>query len=79
MSKRKGTRSIRSWALANIILQHDLFDEWRVYCYQHPKLKSAYRSANLFLLKKNLRYASVDPEKNVSVNMDSLCDYVYGD
>ena len=79
MSQRKGTRSLRSWALANIILQYDLFDEWRIFCYKHPKLISPYRSANLFLLHKKLRYATIDPCSTISVNMESLIDYMYGD
>lgn len=73
--KYKVPRSIKSWVLANIILAYGLFDEWRVFCYNHPKLKSNYRSASLFLLHKKLRYAPVD--NPIKVNMDSICDYYY--
>lgn len=68
-------RSLRSWACANIILDNGLFDEWRIWCYNHPKIKSMYRSGNLFLLHKGLLYKHVD--NPVNVNMDSIEDYYY--
>lgn len=69
-------RSVRSWAVANIILDNGLFDEWRVYCYHHQKIKSKYRLANLFLLNKGLLYKHV--EKPISgLNMDNIEEYYY--
>lgn len=62
---------------ANIILDNCLFDEFKVFCYNHPKLKSKYRAANLFLIHKRMRYKVVDYP--LPVNMDSLEDYYYGE
>lgn len=75
MAKKMLDRKIRSWACANIILDNGLFDEWKVFCYAHPKIKSKYRSGNLFLLHKKLRYKVV--ANPVNVNMDSLEDYYW--
>lgn len=73
----KVNRKTRSWVCANIILAYDLFNEWRIFCWNHPKVKSKYRSANLFLLNKKLRYAMVD-EPISGIDMDNLEDYYYG-
>lgn len=76
MAKRMLNRKIRSWAVANIILDNGLFDEWKIYCYSHPKVKSKYRLANLFLLNKGLLYKHV--ENPISgLNMDTIEDYYY--
>ena len=75
MAKKLISRSIRSWACANIILANGLFDEFKVFSYQHPKVKSKYRLGNLFLLKKKLLYKHVD--NPIDVNMDTLDEYYY--
>lgn len=77
MKKYRVPRSTKSWMLANIILQNDLFNDFKIYCYKHPKIKSQFRAANLFLLQRKLRYCPV--EHPVSVNMDSLEDYYFKD
>lgn len=69
-------RSLRSWSCANIILYNGLFNEFKVWRYKHPKIKSAFRAGNLFLLHKGLKW-SVVPNP-VKVNMDSIEDYYYG-
>ena len=73
MKKVVTPRHLKSWHIANIILDKGLFDEFRVWCYNHPKVKSQYRAGNLFLLNKGLRYEHVS--NPVSVNMDTLLDY----
>lgn len=76
MAKRMISRKYRSIVLANIILVYDLFDEWRVYCYQHSKIKSLYRLGNLFLLNKHMLYKPVD-KIDWSLNMNNLLDRHY--
>lgn len=76
MARFKVPRSYKSKILANIILSQGLFNDWRIFCYKHPKIKSKYRSANLFLLHRKLRYVPV--ERVLDVNMDTIVDYYYG-
>lgn len=72
------SRKFRSTALANIILQYGLFDEWKVYSYRHPKVKSKYRLANLFLMNKKMLYADLDFSKfDKDLNMSNLEDFWY--
>lgn len=73
--RSKCPRHIRSWMYANIILNHDLFNEWRIFCFKHPKIKSTVRSASMFLNHKKMLYASTPVF--YSVNMDTLVDYYY--
>ena len=68
-------RHIKSWLYANIIINYDLFNEWRIFCYYHPKLKSKVRSASMFLNHKKMIYAGFD--KFYEVNMDTLEDFYY--
>ena len=75
MAKRLVNRKIRSWACANIILDLGLA-EFRAFCVAHPKVKSNYRLANLFLLHKKKLYHIV--EKPIShINCDNFLDYYY--
>lgn len=76
MAKRMLNRHYRSIAVANIIVEYNLFNEWRVYCYNHPKIKSHYRLANLFLLNKKMLYKPVD-KIDWSLNMNNLLDRYY--
>ena len=76
MAKRMLNRHYRSIAVANIIVEYNLFNEWRVYCYNHPKIKSHYRLANLFLLNKKMLYKPVD-KIDWSLNMSNLLDRYY--
>lgn len=69
------SRKGRSIACANIILDYGLFDEWKVFCYTHQKIKSKYRLANLFLLHKKMLYKYVE-KMNWSLNCDNL-DQLY--
>ena len=77
MAKRfKISRIIRSKMFANIILANGLFNEWKVYKYNHSKIKSDYRLANLFLLNKKLRWSI--PDKFIEgLTMDNLEAYYY--
>lgn len=69
-------RFLRSWMYANILLDLNLVDEWRVYAMTHPKIKSKVRSANLFLLKRKLR--GYIPKKTFKgVTMNNLLDFYY--
>ena len=76
MAKRMISRKFRSIALANIILEYDLFDEWRIYCWSHPKIKSQYRLGNLFLLNKRMLYKPVE-KIDWSLNMNNLLERCY--
>lgn len=78
MSKRFLNRKQRSIILANLIVEHNLFDEWRVYSYQHPKIKSKYRLANLFMLNKKLLYKTCE-NLDMSLNCDNLLDFYFED
>lgn len=77
MARRfKISRIIRSKLYANIILANGLFDDWKVYKYNHQKIKSDFRLANLFLLNKKLRWSI--PDKVIDgLNMNNLEDYYY--
>ena len=80
MAKRMISRKFRSIALANIIVSENLFDEWRVYCYSHPKIKSAYRLANLFLMNKGRHFLYKTPGNlDMSLNCSNLLDRYYED
>ena len=68
-------RHLKSWRYANIILNYDLFNEWRMFCYKHPKIKSKVRSAAMFLNHKKMIYVGFD--KFYSVNMDTLEDFYF--
>lgn len=76
MKRFKVSRKVRSWACANIILDKGLFDDWKIFCYNHPKIKSKYRSANLFLSHRKLLYHIVDIPIS-GLNMDNLEDYYF--
>ena len=76
MAKRFLNRKQRSIILANLIIKNNLFDEWRVYSYRHPKIKSAYRLANLFMLNKKLLYRTCD-NPDMSLNCDNLFERYY--
>lgn len=76
MRRMKISRKIRSQACANIILDCGLMDEFIVYRYNHPKIKSLYRLANLFLLNKKKRY--LVPSRIIDgLDMSNLFDYYY--
>lgn len=76
MAKRFLNRKQRSIILANLIIEHNLFDEWRVFAYSHPKVKSSYRLANLFMLKKKLVYRTCE-NLDLSLNCDNLLERYY--
>lgn len=76
MAKRMISRKYRSILVANIIVEYNLFDEWRVYSYNHPKIKSPYRLANLFLLNKRMLYKPVD-KIDWTLNMSNLLERYY--
>lgn len=76
MAKKMFDRKVRSVVVANIILEKGLFDEFAVFRYQHQKIKSMYRLANLFLLHKKLRYVPVD-KLNWSVNCSNLLEFYF--
>lgn len=79
MANHMVSRKFRSIALANIIVCNNLFDEWRIYCYKHPKIKSLYRLANLFLMNKGLHMIYATPEKlDFSLNCSNLLEVYYG-
>lgn len=63
---------------ANILLFNGLVPEFQVYKYNHPKIKSDFRLANLFLLNKKLRWNVPDKVLD-DVNMSNLFDYYYDD
>lgn len=73
---KKFPRSLKSWVIANIIIDLDLFAEYKIWRIEHPSIKSNYRAGNLFLLNKKKRYhIVVNPIKGL--NMDSLEDFYY--
>lgn len=76
MAKKIFDRKIRSVVVANIILDQGLFGEFAVFRYTHPKIRSMYRLANLFLLHKKLRYVSVD-NLNWNVNCSNLLEFYF--
>lgn len=78
MKRMKISRKTRSTMFANIILFNGLVPEFQAYRYSHPKIKSDFRLANLFLLNKKLRWCV--PDKVIEdVNMSNMIDYYYDD
>lgn len=67
-------RKFQSWICANIILEYDLVNEFKIFKVSHPKIKSMYRLANLFLIHKKMRYKHC--ENPISgINCESLLEY----
>ena len=68
-------RSIRSSILANLILYNDLFDDFIIWTYHHPKIKSMFRAGKYFLANRELKFSAFDIKYHIPVNMDTLKDY----
>lgn len=73
IKKSSVPRSVKSWAMANILIEKDLVSDFFLWRYLHPNIKSMYRAASLYLLNKKIRFSV--PEKFFKVNLDSLEEY----
>ena len=77
MSKSFGVpRSVKSWAVANTIIAYNLYEDFKIWTYYHPQIKSKYRQGFLFVKSKKLYGCLPDNYFTHSVNMDSLDAYM---